>query len=95
MTKTKIPLSVRLPRRLYKIIMDIRPLFIDTDDRDPMRGATTRALSYILQYYMESEDYRNKLVAQQEFAKKLFHYMCEKDREEIADFVKMILEKED
>lgn len=51
----------RLPRRLYKVIMDIRPLFFDWNEKNPVRGAKTRALEYIIQYYMESEDYQRKV----------------------------------
>lgn len=92
--KKKIPLNVRLPRRLYKVIMDIRPLFIDSDEKDPIRGATTKALEHILQFYMESEDYLKKLKVRKEVARTLFYYMVEKDKEKIMEFMKL-LEEED
>ena len=79
----KEDLHVRLPVRLYKVIMSIRPLFINYDEKDPMRGATTRALEYILQYYMESEDYIDKICKQELKAKKMLEYMSDKEKEEI------------
>lgn len=73
--------------------MDIRPLFVDWDANDPLRGATTRALEHILQYYMESEDYQKKLKTSEEFAKKFFNYLCIKDKEQIRRLLADVTKK--
>lgn len=63
--------------------MDIRPLFLDFDEKDPTRGATTRAVEHILQHYLESEDYAKKVQSKSALAKKWFEYLSEKDKEMI------------
>ena len=90
MKKAKIRVVVYLPRRLHRVITDIMPLFMDFDIKDPRRGAETRVLEHILQQYMDSEDYRNKLKARKELALKLFNYMKEKDREEVKRLIEAI-----
>lgn len=88
--KKKIRLVAYLPRRLYRILEDIAPLFKDYDLSEPKKGAITRALEHILQYYMESEDYRNKLEARGNLARKLFEYMTKEDVKKVAEFIKSI-----
>jgi len=85
--KNRISISIRLPRRLYKVITDIRPLFVDWEEIDPMRGALTRALEYIIQYYMQSEDYDEKVKHSRESIKRLFDYLKDKDKELIKESI--------
>lgn len=63
--------------------MDIRPLFMNFDERDANRGSITRAVEHIIQYYMESEDYIEKTKRKENLAKKLFEYMSDKEKEEV------------
>ena len=78
--KRKIRLTVHLSRRLYKVLLDITPLFLDFDSEDPSRGAMTRALEDILQSFSESEEYTKKMRARKNLAMKFFSYLCEQDR---------------
>jgi len=86
--KPKVRYVFYLPRRLAEIIETLSILFQDTQSDDPKRGAATRTLEAILQYYMESEDYQRKLVAvknllsqQKELKMPLFIYLTEKEQE--------------
>lgn len=88
--KKKIRLVAYLPRRLYKILEDIAPLFKDYELNEPRKGAVTRALEHILQYYMESEDYQNKLKVRENLARKILEYMSKKDIKKVAEFIKSI-----
>jgi len=86
--KSKTRLVAYLPRRLYKVLFDISPLFLDYEMEDPRRGALTRALEHILQCYMESEDYEKKSKATERFAKRFWNYLTEKDKELIIEKIK-------
>lgn len=82
--KSKIRVVAYLPRRLYRVLEDIAPLFEDAEANDPQRGAITRALEYILQLYMESEAYLNKkdiALKMKEERWHLFQYFSKKERE--------------
>lgn len=76
--KSKTRCVVYLPRRLYRVVEDIMPLFLDMEATDPERGAFTKALEHVIQQYMESEDYRNKLILTKKFRWKLFLYLSDK-----------------
>ena len=76
--KKKIRCVYYLPRRLYRVIDDISPLFLDMEIDEPKRGAQTRALEHIIQQYMESEDFRKKLDIIKVFRWKIFLYMSDK-----------------
>lgn len=76
--KKKIRCVFYLPRRLYRIIDDISPLFLDMETNDPERGAQTKALEHIIQQYMESEDFQKKLSTIKLFRWKTFLYISDK-----------------
>lgn len=78
--KAKTRCVVYLPRRLYRVVEDIMPLFLDMEATDPERGAFAKALEHIIQQYMESEDYQNKLILTKKFRWKLFVYMSDKEQ---------------
>lgn len=88
MSKPKIKVVVYLPRRLYKVLSDITPLFLDFEEKDPKRGAITRALEYILQFYMESGDYEQKIKNVERKALEFWDYLSEKDKELILEKIK-------
>lgn len=81
MTQKREMLHVRLPIRLYKIIMEIRPLFYDWNANNPAHGATTRAVEHILQVYFESLDYETKRQVSSRMIKNMLTYMNEKNSE--------------
>lgn len=81
MRENRKVLNARIPVRLYNIIMDIRPLFMDFEEENPNYGATTRALLHILQYYSETADYVNKMEAKERMALKMLSYFQEKRKE--------------
>jgi len=56
---------------------------MDYDEKDPTRGATTRAVEYILQYYMSTEDYVERVKTKKTLAKKWFEYLSEQQKESI------------
>lgn len=76
--KKSVRCTYYLPRRLVRIIEDISPLFMDFDANDPERGAMTKALEHIIQQYMESEDYQNKLAVIKKIRWKVFLYTTDK-----------------
>lgn len=88
--KKKIRCTFWIPRRLYKILKDISPLFLDFELNDPSRGAMTRALEHILQYYLESEEYQKQMRVRKEFAKRFFEYLCDKDKAAIENVIKEV-----
>lgn len=77
--KKKARVTFYLPRRLFRILEDITPLFLDLEAEDPKRGAMTKALEYVIQQYMESDDYRKKLVTIRKLRWKLFVYLSDKE----------------
>lgn len=87
MKKKKVRCTFWIPRRLYKVISDITPLFLDFELDDPSRGASTRALERILQFYLESEEYQKQMKVRKEFAKRFFDYLCEKDKSMIEKII--------
>ena len=86
--KNKISYHVRLPRRLYQVILDIRHKFVDYSADDPYRGATTRALEYIIQYYLNSEDYEKLKELSEESARRALEYLHQKEAEIILKKMK-------
>jgi len=85
--KRKIRCTFWISRRLYKVLKDITPLFLDFELDDPSRGAMTRALEHVIQYYLESEEYQKQMVVRGEFAKRFLDYLCEKDKSMIEKIV--------
>lgn len=79
--KKKVRCTYFLPRRLVRVVEDIMPLFLDLEADDPRRGAMTKAMEHIIQYYMESEEYRKKIATIKRFRWKIFLYMSEKEAE--------------
>lgn len=77
--KKKVRCTYFLPRRLVRVVEDIMPLFLDLEADDPRRGAMTKAMEHIIQYYMESEEYRKKLATTKLLRWKLFLYMSDKE----------------
>jgi len=77
--KKKVRCTYFLSRRLVRVVEDIMPLFLDLEADDPRRGAMTKAIEYIIQNYMESEDYRKKLATIKLLRWKLFLYMSDKE----------------
>lgn len=72
-----------LPQRLYNVVKEIEPLFRDFDSPNPRHGSFSRALAYIVQYYMGCEDYVQKKVYQTKLDDKLLAYFIHKDREKV------------
>lgn len=56
-------------------------MFIDAELDDPKRGAMTRALEYIIQRFMDSEDYTKLMFEQKKRFQLLKKYMTKKERE--------------
>jgi hypothetical protein len=79
--KTKVRLTIYLPRRLVKVLEDIEPLFRDTGLNDPKRGALTRALEHVVQQYMESEDYFKKVKLIKEEQWEIFLHLTKREHE--------------
>jgi len=76
--KKNVRCTFYLPRRLVRIIEDISPLFLDLEANDPERGAMTKALEYIIQEYMESENYQKKLAVIKKLRWKVFLFVSDK-----------------
>lgn len=57
------------------------PMFIDAELDDPKRGAMTRALEYILQKFLESDDYTKLMFEQKKRFQLLEKYLTKKERE--------------
>lgn len=57
------------------------PLFLDVEASDPKRGAMTKALEYVLQQYMESEDYSKKVDFVNNMRWRLFDFFAKKEHE--------------
>lgn len=74
----------RLPMRLFKVIEDIKPLFFDWNESNPVRGARTRALEYIIQYYMESEDYRERNKRSKAQLMSILEELAKREKEKIT-----------
>ena len=79
--RTKVRLTIYLPRRLVKVLEDIEPLFQDVGLNDPKRGALTRALEHVIQQYMESEDYIKKVRIIKDQKWEIFLYLTKKEHE--------------
>lgn len=79
--KNRKRLVVYLPRRLYRILEDISPAFLDLEANDPSRGVLGKALEHVLQQYMESPDYLKKMSFIKEMRWKTFIYLSEKENE--------------
>jgi len=79
--KNKKRLVVYLPRRLYRILEEISPTFLDLEAENPSRGVIGKALEHILQQYMESPDYLNKMTFIKNMRWKTFIYLSEKEHE--------------
>jgi len=77
--KKSVRCTYYLPRRLVRIIEDISPLFLDLEANDPERGAMTKALEYIIQKYMESEDYQDKLAVIKKIRWRVFLFVSDKE----------------
>lgn len=86
--RRKIRHTFHISRRLYKILLDISPLFLDYDSESPSRGAMTRSLEYIIQKFSETEDYQKKMRAREDLATKFFNYLCEQDRHLVEEKTK-------
>jgi len=56
-------------------------MFIDAELDDPKRGAMTRALEYILQKFLESDDYTKLMFEQKKRFQLLEKYLTKKERE--------------
>jgi len=67
---------------------------MDYETDNPKRGAMTRALEYIIQNYMETEDYRNKVRARKELAKRFYDLLVEKDKEFLSEKIKEMMKKD-
>lgn len=87
--KRKIRCTFHISRRLYKILLDITPLYLDFDAEDPSRGASTRAIEAILQHFSESEEYTRKMRARKNLAMKFFNHLCELDKQLIEEKIKI------
>lgn len=88
--KSKVHINVRLPRRLYKIILDICPDFCDLEANEPTRGVITRALEYIIQKYEESEDYQKKMVKIKGLEQFINEYIRKKELIEIEKIIQKV-----
>lgn len=72
---------VYIPRRLYRVLEDIAPTFFDMESDNPIRGTIGKAVEHIIQQYMESKDYMNKVNFVKNMRWKLFVYLSEKEQE--------------
>lgn len=92
--RRKINHKFYISRRLYKIIANITPFFLDYDANSPRRGVMNRALEYILQYYSESEDYQKKMRKRKDIAKEFYDYVCEQDKILVENKLNIISEED-
>ncbi len=81
--KTTERFTFRLKKRYAKIIHDIAKAFYDPDLDDPYRGAKTRALEHILQYYSTTED----CLRYAGIDKKRLKFFIEEDRELVESII--------
>lgn len=86
--KGKVRYTFYISKRLFNVINSIAPLFRDFDLREPSRGAMTRALESILQFYSETEEYQRKLKRRKDKVKFLFDYLCKKDKEYVEEIIR-------
>lgn len=83
-----------MSRRLYKVLANIAPFFLDYEANNPRRGVMNRALGHILQYYSESEDYQRKMRSRKDIAKEFFDYVCDQDKLLVENKLREISEED-
>lgn len=73
--KRTIQRTIHFPRRIFRVLLDVAPLYFDYDAEDPSRGSVSRALVDIIQRFSESENYAKKMRVRADIAKKFFNYI--------------------